>query len=68
MRSERNRWLTAYALVVYVFLFLPIVILIIFSFNAAAASRLTLRSMPTGGTSIGPASRSTGTRRCSRTS
>ncbi len=34
MRSERNRWLTAYAVIVYVFLFLPIVILIIFSFNA----------------------------------
>jgi spermidine/putrescine transport system permease protein len=29
----RNRWLTAYAFVVYAFLFAPIVILILFSFN-----------------------------------
>jgi spermidine/putrescine transport system permease protein len=29
----RNRWLTAYAVVVYAFLFAPIVILILFSFN-----------------------------------
>ena len=29
----RNRWLTAYAMVVYVFLFAPIVVLIAFSFN-----------------------------------
>ena len=29
----RNRWLAAYALVVYAFLFAPIVILILFSFN-----------------------------------
>jgi spermidine/putrescine transport system permease protein len=34
MRTDRNRWLSAYAVLVYVFLFLPIVILIIFSFNA----------------------------------
>jgi spermidine/putrescine transport system permease protein len=30
---ERNRWLTAYALLIYAFLFAPIVILILFSFN-----------------------------------
>ena len=29
----RNRWLTAYAYLVYAFLFAPIVILILFSFN-----------------------------------
>jgi len=34
MRTDRNRLLSAYAVVVYIFLFLPIVILIIFSFNA----------------------------------
>ena len=33
MTGERNRWLTAFAALVYVFLFAPIVILIIFSFN-----------------------------------
>jgi spermidine/putrescine transport system permease protein len=32
---ERNRWLSAYALLVYAFLFAPIVVLIIFSFNKA---------------------------------
>ena len=35
MTRERNRWLSAYALVVYAFLFAPIVVLIIFSFNKA---------------------------------
>ncbi len=35
MSRERNRWLTAFAVVVYGFLFAPIVILIIFSFNDA---------------------------------
>ena len=35
MSRERNRWLSAYALVVYAFLFAPIVVLIIFSFNKA---------------------------------
>jgi spermidine/putrescine transport system permease protein len=34
MRTDRNRLLTSYAVLVYIFLFLPIVILIIFSFNA----------------------------------
>jgi spermidine/putrescine transport system permease protein len=32
---ERNRWLSAYALLVYAFLFAPIVVLIIYSFNKA---------------------------------
>jgi spermidine/putrescine transport system permease protein len=32
---ERNRWLTAYAMLVYAFLFAPIVVLIIYSFNKA---------------------------------
>ena len=31
--KPRNRWLTAYAVVVYLFLFAPIVVLIVFSFN-----------------------------------
>ena len=35
MGRERNRWLSAYAFVVYAFLFAPIVVLIIFSFNRA---------------------------------
>jgi ABC-type spermidine/putrescine transport system permease subunit II len=35
MSRERNRWLTAWAVVTYVFLFAPIVILIIFSFNVS---------------------------------
>ena len=35
MARERNRWLSAYAVVVYAFLFAPIVVLIIFSFNRA---------------------------------
>jgi spermidine/putrescine transport system permease protein len=35
MTRERNRWLTAYALLVYAFLFAPIVVLIVFSFNSA---------------------------------
>src|SRR6187431_47581 len=35
MTKGRNRWLSAYALVVYAFLFAPIVVLIIFSFNSA---------------------------------
>ncbi len=35
MSGERNRWLTAFAVLVYGFLFAPIVILIIFSFNDA---------------------------------
>jgi len=35
MARERNRWLSAYALIVYAFLFAPIVVLIIFSFNKA---------------------------------
>lgn len=34
MRTDRNRLLSSYAVLVYIFLFLPIVILIIFSFNA----------------------------------
>ena len=50
--TPRNRWLTAYALVVYAFLFAPIVVLIIFSFNNVAPELRT-----------GRASRSTGTRR-----
>ena len=33
--KPRNRWLSAYALVVYLFLFAPIVVLIIFSFNTS---------------------------------
>ena len=35
MTRERNRLLSAYALLVYVCLFLPIVVLIVFSFNTA---------------------------------
>jgi spermidine/putrescine transport system permease protein len=35
MSGERNRWLSAFAVLVYGFLFAPIVILIIFSFNDA---------------------------------
>jgi spermidine/putrescine transport system permease protein len=35
MARERNRWLTAYAMLVYAFLFAPIVVLIIYSFNKA---------------------------------
>ena len=35
MRRERNRWLTAYAWLVYLFLFTPIVVLIAYSFNDA---------------------------------
>ena len=35
MSRERNRWLTAFAILVYAFLFAPIVVLIIFSFNDA---------------------------------
>ena len=35
MIREQNRWLTAYALLVYAFLFAPIVVLIVFSFNRA---------------------------------
>lgn len=35
MRRERNRALTAYALVVYAFLFAPVVVLVAFSFNDA---------------------------------
>src|SRR6185503_18344862 len=35
MVRERNRWLSAYALIVYAFLFAPIVVLIIYSFNTA---------------------------------
>ena len=35
MIRERNRWLSAYALLVYAFLFAPIVVLIIYSFNKA---------------------------------
>ena len=35
MSGERNRWLTAFAILVYGFLFAPIVVLIIFSFNNA---------------------------------
>ena len=33
MNRERNRFLSAYALLVYAFLFAPIVVLIVFSFN-----------------------------------
>ena len=33
MSTERNRWLSSFAILVYGFLFAPIVILIIFSFN-----------------------------------
>ena len=35
MIRERNRWLSAYAMLVYAFLFAPIVVLIIYSFNKA---------------------------------
>jgi spermidine/putrescine transport system permease protein len=35
MVRERNRWLSAYALIVYAFLFAPIVVLIMYSFNRA---------------------------------
>ncbi|HET9083113.1 MAG TPA: ABC transporter permease [Candidatus Limnocylindrales bacterium] len=35
MARDRNRWLSAYALIVYGLLFAPIVVLIIFSFNKA---------------------------------
>jgi spermidine/putrescine transport system permease protein len=35
MTREHNRWLSAYALLVYAFLFAPIVVLIIYSFNRA---------------------------------
>lgn len=35
MIRERNRWLTAWAVLTYAFLFAPIVILIIFSFNVS---------------------------------
>ena len=35
MTRERNRWLSAFAVLVYAFLFAPIVVLIIFSFNNA---------------------------------
>jgi spermidine/putrescine transport system permease protein len=35
MSRERNRWLTALAVVTYAFLFAPIVVLIIFSFNVS---------------------------------
>jgi ABC-type spermidine/putrescine transport system permease subunit II len=35
MIREHNRWLSAYALLVYAFLFAPIVVLIIYSFNKA---------------------------------
>jgi spermidine/putrescine transport system permease protein len=35
MSRERNRWLSAYAVLIYAFLFAPIVVLIIFSFNSA---------------------------------
>ncbi len=35
MVRERNRWLTAYAMLVYAFLFAPIVVLIVYSFNKA---------------------------------
>ena len=30
---ERNRWLSAFAVLIYAFLFAPIVVLIVFSFN-----------------------------------
>src|SRR4026208_693339 len=35
MSTERNRWLSVYALLVSAFLFAPIVVLIVFSFNSA---------------------------------
>jgi len=35
MIRERNRWLSAYAVLVYAFLFAPIVVLIVYSFNRA---------------------------------
>lgn len=35
MIRERNRWLSAYALLVYAFLFAPIAVLILYSFNTA---------------------------------
>ena len=35
MIRERNRWLSAYAVLVYAFLFAPIAVLIIYSFNRA---------------------------------
>jgi ABC-type spermidine/putrescine transport system permease subunit II len=35
MRTGRNPWLTAFAILIYAFLFAPIVILIIFSFNVS---------------------------------
>jgi spermidine/putrescine transport system permease protein len=35
MIRERNRWLSAYAVVVYAFLFAPIAVLILYSFNTA---------------------------------
>ena len=35
MRTGRNPWLTAFAVLIYAFLFAPIVILIIFSFNVS---------------------------------
>ncbi|MEO8228432.1 MAG: ABC transporter permease [Chloroflexota bacterium] len=35
MIRERNRWLTAWAVLTYAFLFAPIVILIVFSFNVS---------------------------------
>ncbi len=36
--KPRNRWLSAYAFIVYVFLFAPIVVLILFSFNSSKAN------------------------------
>ena len=36
--KPRNRWLSAYAVVVYVFLFAPIVVLNLFSFNSSRAN------------------------------
>ena len=35
MRTGRNPWLTAFAVLIYAFLFAPIVILVIFSFNVS---------------------------------
>lgn len=35
MNRERNRWLSAYAALVYAFLFAPIIVLIVYSFNDA---------------------------------
>jgi spermidine/putrescine transport system permease protein len=35
VRAERNRWLTAFAALIYAFLFAPIVVLIVFSFNVS---------------------------------